>query len=227
MSIQYKLLKDDNINNVQDSYFITDLNNNNIIFKSYVDSEDNIQKFIKNLKEFIKTKLSPEDIEIANKNIIRFYIDQFNDQNQIFSFDGATIIPHMNIGMMIHWNLDNKQVITMEGGSRKKNRKNITGGNYTGGYSTGEYSCPNLIPDPEQDRILYDIYINKESIKTETEAGLMLEYVEKYHKELELYYAIKQFGKITLEQISQIFLSIEHDDKLKYFIKDFSSLKKI
>jgi len=90
-------------------------------------------------------------------------------------------------------------------GFRKKNRKNITGGYENENENRYGYSC-DLISDPKIDTVLYDIYNNNRSVK-DYEYSLMLEYVEKYHKELELYYAI------------------ENNNKLKQFIKKINIKK--
>lgn len=212
---KYKLV------NRSDEYFITDLNDNDIIFKTYIETDENI--FIKYLKEFINTQFSKEDKLKAENYIIKFYIDQFDDNNQLYGYSdyNGKLIPFMNPAMMKHWELNKSKVITvnkvtsMDGGSRRKNRNNITGG----------YICPNLIPESQE---LFNIYNNGLSITTNDEFDLYLKYVEKYQKELELYYAIKRFDNFDLEQIKDIYLSIENNEKLKYFIDQyFPSMKKM
>jgi hypothetical protein len=204
MSIEYKLLKDNNKNPVNDNYFITDLDNKYIIFKSVV-TTDNEHIFIDKLKKLIDTKFSAEDQRIAKNNLISFFVNQTNnsDDNEFYSYEynKTSIYPLMNSSMMKNWSLDNYETKEVDMDNKREdpmNRKDIYGGSSSNRYArdkhryryrhTGGFLCHHLIPDDDD---LLNIYNNNKPFKTEDEINLMLEYVDKHEKELEIYYAIK------------------------------------
>ena len=208
MSIEYKLLYDNNKNPVNDNYFITDLDNKYIIFKTVVNT-DNEHIFIDKLKKLIETKFSKEDQTIAKNNLFSFFVNQTNnsDDNELYSYEynKTSISILMNSSMMKNWSLDKDKIKEVDMDNNREdpmNRKDIYGGSssnryardkhryryrHTGGYSYS-YSCNHLIPD---DNDLLYIYNNNTSFETDDEINLMLKYVEKHEKELEIYYAIK------------------------------------
>jgi hypothetical protein len=236
MSIEYKLLYDNNKNPVNDNYFITDSKNKYIIFKSLVTPENNEKKFIDKLKNLIDKKFSAEDQIIANNNLISFFVNQTDnpDDNELYSYEynNTSISILMNPSMMKNWSLDNYEtkIITME----DVNRQNLLGGSssnryardrhryrHTGGY---EYPCHHLIPDNND--LLY-IYNNNEPFKTKDEINLMLEYVQKHQKELEIYYAIKEYIEKHQKEL-EIYYAIKKNEQLEQFLNKipFSKLKK-
>jgi len=215
MSIEYKLIKDNNKNPINDSFFITDVNNKYIIFKSVVTSENNEnneQIFIEKLKKLIDTKFSEEDTKIAKNNLISFFINQTNnyDDNELISYkyNNTSISILMNSSMMKNWSLDNYNTREVN-----MDRKDFTGGSGSNQYArnrhryTGGGICQDLIPDNDE---LLDIYHNNKFFETIKQNRLMLEYLDIHQKELEIYYAIK------------------NDKKLEQFLNKipFSSLRK-